>query len=171
MPVLDTELKTVPEAYREDVCKLDSASAKKILYVVEQIDKHVSASSPLFDLCKIKEPNYIEKCGAAMILHSFYNGIENIILLITLNKDPAGSSGEIWYRELLDAAFVKTENRAAIFRQELKEPLNILLKFRHVVRHSYGFQLRWEDMKEMVFCMVAVWENVKEDVNAFIENN
>jgi hypothetical protein len=36
---------------------------------------------PLLDLCKLKEPDIIEMTAAAQVLHSFYNGVESIIVL------------------------------------------------------------------------------------------
>jgi hypothetical protein len=151
--------------------KLDSAIIKKVLFEIEQIDEHISASTPLLNLCKTKEPDYAEICAIAMILHSFYRGVENIMLLIIKNKDSTPPSGMNWHKELLVRAFEKTENRTDIFRKELKIPLNGYLKFRHVVRQAYGFQLKWIEMKDMTFDMNKIWENVKEDINTFIKNN
>jgi hypothetical protein len=68
-------------------------------------------------------------------------------------------------------AFEKTENKYPIFKEELRVPLNDYLQFRHFVRHSYSFQLKWEKMKNMLFDMNMIWENTKEDINAFIKNN
>ena len=65
----------------------------------------------------------------------------------------------------------KTENRSQIFREELKVGLNDYLQFRHFVRHSYGFQLKWEKMKNMFLDMDIIWKSIKLDINIFIENN
>ena len=140
---------------------MDSINTQKILFKISQIDDHINASSPLFDLCKIKEPDYVEKCGIAMILHSFYNGIENILLLVIKNKDSNLPNGARWHKELLNKAFEKTENRTEIFRAELENSLSEYLKFRHFVRNTYGFQLKWEDMKTMLFNLHITWNNIK----------
>lgn len=128
-------------------------------------------SSPLFNVCRIKEPDFVERCGIAMILHSFYNGIENTLLLIIKNKDTLLPNGVKWHKELLARAFEPTENRPEIFRESLRAPLNDYLQLRHFVRHSYGFQLKWEKMKNMLFNMHTVWEDIKEDINTFIHHN
>jgi hypothetical protein len=142
-----------------------------MLFEIEQIDELITDSSPVFDLCKIREPDFVEKCGIALILHSFYNGIENILSLIIKNKDSGLPNGIKWHKELFIKAFEKTENRSQIFREELKAGLNDYLQFRHFVRHSYSFQLKWEKMKNMFFGMNMVWKNIKMDLNIFIENN
>jgi hypothetical protein len=57
-----------------------------------------------------------------------------------------------------------------IFNIELQQPLEEYLKFRHFVRHSYGFQLDWERMEDLVMGINNIWDKVKNDINAFIEN-
>ena len=151
--------------------KLDSAITKKILFEIEQIDELITDSSPAFELCKIREPDFVEKCGIALILHSFYNGIENILSLIMKNRDGVLPVGTRWHKELFVKAFAKTENRSQILREELHVGLNDYLQFRHFVRHSYGFQFKWEKMKTIFFGMNTIWENIKEDIYLFIENN
>jgi len=150
---------------------LDNAIIQKINFEIEQIDENIDASQPLLDLCKTKEPDFIEKCGIAMILHSFYNGIENIILIIIKNTDYNLTNGLKWHKDLLNKAFEQTENRSKIFRDELKMSLNEYLRFRHFVRHAYGFQLKWEDMKAILSEMTNVWGKIKEDIKLFLENN
>ena len=150
---------------------MNNAIIQKITFEIGQIDDNINASSPLLELCKLREPDFIEKCGISMILHSFYNGIENIIVLIVKNKDLNLPNGIRWHKELLNKAFEKTENRTQIFRNELKIPLNEYMRFRHFVRHSYGSQLKWEDMKIILFELNMIWEKIKEDLKIFLENN
>jgi len=76
-----------------------------------------------------------------------------------------------WHKELLDNAFENTENRTLIFKAELRDSLMDYLKFRHFIRHSYGFQLKWEDMQDKLFDVNTVWQKIKEDINTFIKNN
>ena len=53
---------------------------------MEQIEQLINDSSPLFTLCKTRDPDFVERCGIALILQSFYNGIENIMLMIYKNS-------------------------------------------------------------------------------------
>jgi len=150
---------------------LDNTIIQKIKFEIEQIDELIEAASPVFDLCKIKEPDFIEKCGIALILQSFYNGIEKIILIIIKNNDKELPDGIRWHKELFDIAFKETTNRTCIFKEELHEPLNDYLQFRHFVRHAYSYKLKWEKMKNLLFEMTTLWEKIKTDVNIFIKNN
>jgi hypothetical protein len=151
--------------------KLDNSTTQKIHFEIKQIDKLINDSNPLLDLCKIREPDYVEKSGAALILHSFYNGIENIVSLIVKSKDSKLPNDNKWHKELLNRTFEKTDNRSEIFNEDLKEPLSNYLKFRHFVRHSYSFQLEWLEMKPLLFGMNILWNNAKENIKKFLENN
>jgi len=150
---------------------LDSAIIQKIQFEIDQINELLDEASPLFDLCKIRDPDFVEKCGIALILQSFYNGIEKIMLLIMKNKDVELPNGIKWHKELFDNAFKGTKNRTNIFREEIYEQLNDYLQFRHFARHTYGFQLKWEKMKNILFDMKIIWERIKEDIKIFIKNN
>ena len=77
----------------------------KILFEISQIDKLLCNCTPLFELCKIKKPDYIELSACAMILHSFYNGIENILALIFKHYDGKLPQSNKWHSELLEKAF------------------------------------------------------------------
>jgi hypothetical protein len=61
---------------------LDEAIKIKISYEISRIDNSLNDVSPLLNLCKIKEqPDIIEITAVAQVLHSFYNGVESIIVL------------------------------------------------------------------------------------------
>jgi len=146
---------------------LDNKLKAKLSFEISQIDKLISDGNPLLKLCEKKIPDYIELSAAALLLHSFYNGIENILILILKNyKEEV--IGEKWHSELLNKAFVSNTNRKQIFRNELREKLEEYLKFRHFIRHAYGFQLEWLAMEDLVKGVEYVWGKVKEDVKGFM---
>jgi hypothetical protein len=58
---------------------LDENVKRKILFEIAQIDEAINSTKLLRDLCKMKMPDTIEKSAAALLLQSFYNGIENIL--------------------------------------------------------------------------------------------
>lgn len=53
---------------------MHEAVSKKILFEMAQIDEAIDGAKPLLDLCKLREPDFIERSAAALLLHSFYNG-------------------------------------------------------------------------------------------------
>jgi hypothetical protein len=150
---------------------LDKTLETKLLFEISQIDKLFDSHKPLLDLCKLKIPDFIEMSATAMFLHSFYNGIENILKLIFKFYNNKLPNDIKWHMDLLEMAFISNENRKIIFRNELQKTLEEHLKFRHFVRHSYGFQLEWERMEDLIKNVNNTWNIVKEDINTFIKNN
>ena len=150
---------------------MDNVLKAKVLFEIAQIDKLLNDSKPLLDLCKLKTPDFIELSACAMVLHSFYNGIENILTLIFKHYDGHLPNNHKWHIELLDKAFESDKDRKQIFSKEIEKSLEEYLKFRHFVRHAYGFQLEWERMEDLINGINIFWENVKENINNFIENS
>ncbi|MCL2411580.1 MAG: hypothetical protein FWC97_08060 [Treponema sp.] len=150
---------------------MDNALKKKISYEISQIDKLIGDAKPLFDLCKLKKPDFIEISAASMVLHSFYNGIENILILIIKQYDGQLPNSNKWHMELLDKAFVSNEKRKQIFENALQETIEEYMKFRHFVRHAYGFQLEWDRMEDLMMGIYDFWKNIKDNLNNFMEIN
>jgi len=150
--------------------KFDETLRTKILFEISQINKLLNDSEPLIKLCKLKIPDFIELSAAALILHSFYNGIENILKLITKFYDGGLPNGNKWHMELLESAFVSNEKRKQIFELEIKELLEEYLKFRHFVRHSYGFQLEWNRMEDLINKVNNFWGIVKDNLTEFMKD-
>jgi len=136
----------------------------KINYEISQIDKLINDCQPLIDICKIKTPDFIEMAAAAMVLHSFYNGIENIIIMIFKNNNEKLPNNIKWHTELLYKTFTANGSRKAIFDKELKETLDEYLKFRHFVRHVYGYKLKWPMMENLFFNIKANWNKIRENI-------
>ena len=53
-------------------------------------------------------PDDIELSALAAMLHSFYNGIENIFKRVTAELDDRLPGGEFWHRELMDCMTMPT---------------------------------------------------------------
>jgi hypothetical protein len=147
---------------------LDENLKTKLLFEISQIDRLIDESKPLLDLCKSKTPSHIEMSAAALLLHSFYLGIENVLVLIFKGYNEKVIEGAKWHIEILDKAFISNKNRKQIFREELKESLDGYLKFRHLIRHTYSYQLEWSRMENLIKGIESAWKEVKENLNEFI---
>ena len=139
------------------------------MHEVSLIDVMVQASKPLLEIAETREPNYGEKCGIAYNMHSFYYGIEKILLLILIAEDKLSVDESKWHKTILAKSFEKTDNRDPIFRDELREPLKDYLNFRHVSRNSYGSVLVWDKMKHLALSLETTWEMIKPDLMYFME--
>ena len=61
---------------------------------VERIEKLFKNYEPLLKKVREKEPDFIELGSLAMLLHSFYNGLENIFSRIARKIDKNMPYGE-----------------------------------------------------------------------------
>jgi hypothetical protein len=150
---------------------LDNKLKEKIEHEVSRINKLFDKGKPLLEICKRKEPNFVEASAAGSFLQSFYNGIESIIVLIFKTTGENIPNDAQWHKKLFETAFESNEKRTIIFRDECKELLVEYLSFRHFFRHSYGFEIDWTRMKPLIGGVETLWKILEEDVNKFMENN
>jgi hypothetical protein len=151
--------------------KLDETIKEKITYEIARINKLFDKTKPLLDLCKIKEPDYIEASAAALFLHSLYNGIESIVLLIFKNSGESVPNDVQWHKTLFEKAFEQNDKRTRIFANDYKEQLEEYLSFRHFIRHSYGSEIEWNRLKPLIDYSEELWEKVKKDFYQCIAKN
>ena len=64
--------------------------------------------------------------------------------------------------------FEETKSRNAVLQKELTEPLKDYLGFRHVFRHSYGYELDWLRLNPLFSGMANVWQKVKANLEKFL---
>lgn len=152
------------ESYR----RLDNSCKEKVLLEVEKIDSLIEKSSVLLNKCNILEPDFIEINAIASVLHSFYNGLESIFKLIYKSYSKKPLSSGMWHSELLTEMFKIQENGAAVLNQELLNNLKEYLGFRHVFRHSYGYEMDWNRLAPLFNKMPVVWNNVKKCILNFM---
>ena len=151
---------------------MDEIVKTKIEHEIFRIDKFLSDVAPLLNLCKIKEqPDIIEMTAAAQILHSFYNGVESIIVLLFKYLNEKLPNDFRWHKTLLEMAFGANLKNIRIFGDDKKEKLNNYLSFRHFIRHSYSSELDWKIMVPLVSEIEGMWQKVKIDFGMFIKNN
>jgi len=150
---------------------LDEVAKIKIKHEISRIDKSLGDVRPLLDLCKIKEPDIIEITAAAQVLHSFYNGMESILILFLKYKNEKIPNDIKWHKTLFEMAFGTNSQNIKIINDEIKKKLEKYLLFRHFIRHSYSSELDWDEMGPLINEIDTIWKIVKNDFEEFIENN
>jgi len=115
-----------------------------------------------------ESPRFIEIRAAASILHDFYGAVEKIFERVALAVDRDLPKGEDWHVQLLSKmASPQKGIRGKVISKELMEESKEYLRFRHLFRHIYSFELKWERFSVLCFSMDAIFNRFKEELNRF----
>ncbi len=139
---------------------MDNAVKTKIDYEVSQIDELIDKSDVLISLCKNKEPDFIEITAVGGILHAFYNGVENIFILIAKSLQFDFTSSSQWHRNLIDFMFAQNNFLQADLRPRLTEYMG----FRHFFRHTYGYTIKWEKCSYLFLELPDFWKLIRQSI-------
>ncbi len=136
---------------------------------IKRIDKLLNHYKPLLKKVKTQKPGFIELGSLASLLHSFYNGLENIFTRIARKIDQEMPKGEMWHLQLLEQMARQTEKRKyTIISDETYKDLRKYLGFRHFSRHAYAFDLEWELMRDLVKRIEDVKERTLAEMKSFV---
>lgn len=134
---------------------------------VALIDHLLAAYADLLLQVEQKPPDLVQVTALASVLHSFYNGVESIFIIIAKEIDGAVPTGDRWHRDLLEQMGMANEFREAVLPLPIQLQLQSYLAFRHYYRHAYSFFLRWEELRELVLPLTAVWDQTRTVLNQF----
>ena len=143
---------------------------KTIEFQVNEIDRLFEEYNLFFQDMNYEKPDILQVTVMSSILHSFYNGIEKIFEMISKDIDNFVAIGNKSHQELLDNVYTSNEKRKAIIHEEVYILLNDYLGFRHVFRHSYSFQLKWDKMKPLANNLFCTLKKLKEQIEDFINS-
>ena len=143
---------------------------KQVQVERDQLRHLLDTHRSLLIKCERVTADPIELSALAAVLHSFYTGIENIFKRIALTLDGGLPEGEIWHRRLLDSMATASSVRSAVISQSLRDNLRGYLDFRHVFRHAYTFELRWQKMSGLVINCASVFRQLETEFDAFLES-
>ncbi len=118
-----------------------------------------------------REPTIREKTATAAFLAQFYGGIENILKRISKFYSIPLPTGDTWHMDLFKR--FRTPSHCplpVLFDELLSSALAPFRSFRHVVYHSYGFQLEWDRMKEGIATIENVWARFKSNLFKYLKS-
>ncbi|GAW31879.1 hypothetical protein [Carboxydocella sp. JDF658] len=105
-----------------------------------------------------------------LILHDFYNVLENIFLIVARDIDESIPQGGNWHRDLAEQMCLAIpEIRPALLSKDLGEKLAEYRSFRHIIHHTYGFQLVWSRMEHLVNELPEIYREAKKQIIEFIK--
>lgn len=151
------------------IASLEKA-VSEINFEMQQIDDLFASYDELFAKIKVEEPTLVELTALGSVLHSFYNGIENIFKTIGKNIDGKLPNGNHWHIELIKQVSAATHNRSPVLSGYLKIKLTEYLAFRHFYRNSYTFILKWNELKKLVVPVISIWSECKVELKTFLDS-
>ncbi len=143
---------------------------KQVALEREELHRLLGRYESLLRKCANQTPNDIELSALGAMLHSFYNGLENIFKRIAVELDNSLPGGEFWHQELLDAMPRATSRRGPVVSPGLRARLKEYMEFRHVFRHAYIFDLRWDRMRPLVLGCEETLRLLEEQLDAFLKS-
>ena len=106
--------------------------------------------------------------AAALRLHSFYTGVERMLLLVSrVVNGRTPSQGEGWHRRLLERMAMNTDTRPAVLNEATQMELQEFLRFRHLVRNLYADELRVEPIERLIEKLQDTWPKLVADIKDF----
>jgi len=150
--------------------KLANNVVSQIEFQIEQIDQLFDSYADLLERSQKSTPDLVEITAIASVLHSFYNGVENIFLSIAKGMDEDLPGGSQWHRDLLIRMSQKTSKRRHVISEEMAQRLAEYLGFRHFYRHSYSFFLEWGEIEKLVSSLRKMWTQLKKELSLFINS-
>jgi hypothetical protein len=137
----------------------------------EQLRRLVSGMRDLLAKCRITAPTEIELAALATLLHSFYTGLENVFKRVSIELDSERITGDAWHRDLLQRMREPSPHRAALLSKELYDSLSEYLRFRHVFRNAYSFDLDWQKMAPLVLRLQETFQKFEESLDNFLKES
>ena len=137
---------------------------EKELRDIERLNKEMK------EVLSHPSPSFLETRAAGSILHDFYSGVEKIFKRIASRIDRDMPTGEDWHTELIERMTIPISGlRPDVIGEEIKERLLEYLRFRHLFRNIYGFELRWERCAVLGSGMEDVFDVLRSDIERFLD--
>lgn len=150
---------------------MDKLINKQIEFKINDIDRLFEEYELIFEKINQETPDLFDMTILGSILHSFYNGLENIFEIIAKNIDKEIPSGTKSHQELLHQMASENKYRKEVLSENMYLKLREYATFRHFYRHAYSFQLKWEKMEPLIKDLFEVWKNVKQALNDLTVEN
>jgi hypothetical protein len=115
-------------------------------------------------------PETVRVRTAGGILHDFYCGVERIFRHVALRIDDDLPSGPDWHVQLLQRMATAIETvRPEVIEPEMARQLAEYLRFRHLFRNIYGFDLQWERCSKLLKDLPTTFERLARQLSVFDE--
>lgn len=116
-----------------------------------------------------EQPDQFATRALASYVDDFYSGIERICERVAVTLDDELPTGEQWHRMLLYQMGQPRDNRPPLFSQNLLSDTDEYRRFRHRLRHIYGYELEPTRVIALARKAIPLFEDIREAVMAFCD--
>ena len=180
-PGLDLDLITLETAPPELVARAkqeakmpQDAEENPRVALKEEITLELNNLERLVDEAKVvrenlsAEPSSVELRAFGSMVHDFYTSCERIFERIAVHLGPGLPVGETWHILLLRSMESEIEGtRPALLDHKLALRLLDYLRFRHLFRHTYGYELEWDKLQVLVDRLEDTLSSLREQLDQF----
>ena len=115
-------------------------------------------------------PAILKMRGIASILADIYQGAEKAFLRVAKTTRESIPSGPDWHQALLNQMKREAPDlRPAVIQLETYTLLDDFRTLRHKVRHLYGFELKWDQLRPALEIAEQVVDAIVADLEAFCQ--
>lgn len=140
----------------------DIELGKKSLEIVSERQQEVMDAES-------SEATFFLTSAGGVVIHDFYNTVEKTFRQIAEEIDGGVPGGVAWHQQLLQRmTIIISERRPAVIDEALARSLNEFLRFRHLFRHIYGFELEWERIRPLLEDLPKVKGEFIRQIDGFI---
>jgi predicted nucleotidyltransferase len=114
-------------------------------------------------------PSSVELRAFGSIIHDFYTACERIFERVAVylgHGQPTGDNSHITPLRLMELNI--EGGRPAVLDHEFAVRLHEYLRFRHLFRHTYGYELDWENLQPLVERLEMTKTELGQQLNKFI---
>jgi uncharacterized protein YutE (UPF0331/DUF86 family) len=110
-----------------------------------------------------EEKSVVELAAIATFLHNIYNGIENILKQVLLERGIEVTQSDSWHKDLLNLSA-----SMGIISEKLSDELYAYLTFRHFFVHAYGFMLDEDQLEDLAVNIPDVWAEFLSAIKMYL---
>lgn len=147
---------------------MDKEFVENIEIELQNLERLIEEMDQIINKVK-EEPDFIFIRAAGSIIHDFYCGVEKIFERIANNVNNIIPHGEDWHAKLLLQMAQTQSGRNAVIDSELLQKLKEYLRFRHLFRNIYGFELRWARIKPLCLQLNDVFNELKTSIRKYLK--
>ncbi len=145
--------------------------AGDLKHELDALMRLIDESQACRDEFQARTPSPLEVRGVGDVVHDFYNAVERYLERVAVELNGGLPAGADWYARLLERMSRSLEGvRPAVLRVEVRSKLHEFMRFRHLFRHRYGFELEWERIEPLLQGVGRLAPELLSDLRGFIDS-